>query len=276
MGQPKGIRVLEGSRTAVRNEHFVKQKSIRSGAHWQAHQFDGPDHLAASAAHQFLELMERSEGNQSVGLSGGRITESLFREIARQSLVSAFPLDQLQFFWADERCVPLDDPGSNYRLAKELLFDPLKIDPSQTFPFAGGDTPKRTAEQGSSMICEHFGVGQRETPVFDLIFLGMGEDGHIASLFPENQAEDLDRDEVCYEVVASKPPPNRITLSYSVLAAAREIWIVISGEGKANVLKEALQSDGTTPIKQLLSLRRDTKIFTDISLDGIGSVVENE
>jgi len=254
----------------------VKQKSIRSGVHWQAHPFDGPDHLAAGVAHRFLELIKRSEANQSVGLSGGRITELLFREIASQAVVSTFPLGQLQFFWADERCVPLDDPGSNYRLAKERLFDPLKIKPSQTFPFAGSETPKRMAELGRSMICEHFRVKQRETPVFDLIFLGMGEDGHIASLFPENQAEDLDRDEACYEVVASKPPPNRITLSYSVLAAAREIWIVIAGEGKANVLREALQSDGTTPIKQLLSLRRDTKIFTDISLDGVGSVVESE
>jgi 6-phosphogluconolactonase len=254
----------------------VKQELIRYGAHWQAHEFNGADHLAVGVAHQFLGLIERSEGNQDVGLSGGRITELLFREIARQAEELTFSFDQLHFFWADERCVPLDDPGSNYRLAKELLFDPLKINPSQTFPFAGGETPKKMTERGRSMIDEHFGVGQHETPVFDLIFLGMGEDGHIASLFPENQSEDLNRDESCYDVVASKPPPNRITLSYPVLAAAREIWIVISGEGKANVLREALQSDGTTPINRLLSLRRETKIFTDISLDGVGSLAEND
>lgn len=254
----------------------MKQISIRSGAHWQAYEFDGPDHLATGVAHQFLEFLKRTDAKQRVGLSGGRITEALFRETARLAERSAIPLDQLHFFWADERCVPLDDPASNYRLAKELLFDPLKIGSTQSSPFGGSETPKRLAELGRSKIHDHFGVKQSETPVFDLIFLGMGEDGHIASLFPENQAEDLCRDETCYEVVASKPPPNRVTLSYSVLAAAKENWIVISGEGKANVLREALQSNGTSPLKRLLSLRRETKIFTDIPLEGIGTLVENE
>jgi 6-phosphogluconolactonase len=248
---------------------------MKSGPRWNAHEFNGPDQLAAGVAHQFLEISKRTGKEFSVGLSGGRITELLFREIAQQANQSAIHLNQLRFFWADERCVALDDPGSNYKLAKELLFDPLSIKPSQTFPFTGGETPKRMTELGRKMIHEHFGEEQ-QTPVFDLIFLGMGEDGHIASLFPENQSEDLAREEPCYDVVASKPPPNRITLSYPVLAAAREIWLVISGEGKASVLKEALQSEGATPIKNLISLRRETKIFTDISLDGVGSVAEGD
>ena len=110
------------------------------------------------------------------------------------------------------------------------------------------------------------GVQAVTTPVYDLVLLGMGEDGHIASLFPENMETDLRRTEACFHVTASKPPPHRITLSYGVLAAAKEAWILVSGEGKTQPLLQAIQNQSDTPFCRLLFLRRSTQIFTDIPL----------
>ena len=239
----------------------------RKGPSWLGYEFKSPDELAAGVAERFVSLVKNDDHLRSVALSGGRITEALFREIVSRSQALEKGLHHLNFFWADERCVPLDNPASNYRLARELLFEPLAIAPSQTFPFAGGETPSRMAELGRGMLERYFaasGVGRES---LDLVFLGMGEDGHIASLFPENRASDLSRDELCYDVVASKPPPNRITLSYPLLSAAKEVWLVISGEGKAAVLREALRSEGMSPIKELITRREQTTLFTDISLD---------
>ena len=244
----------------------------RRGPSWLAYEFESSLELAAGVAKQFLSLVENDDQLRSVALSGGRITEALFREIVANASSLEKGFHQLNFFWADERCVPLDDPASNYRLARELLFDPLSIDPSQTFPFAGGETPLRMAELGRSMLERYLSSANTSArgDTLDLVFLGMGEDGHIASLFPENQSSDLSRDELCYDVVASKPPPNRITLSYPVLTAAKEVWLVISGEGKAEVLCQALRSEGATPLKELFARRGLTKVFTDISLDEFG------
>lgn len=252
----------------------MKEKAIRSEAHWQAYEFDSPEQVASEVARRFLEFSIEGEPKQTIGLSGGRITGLLFREISRQAKISAVPMEQLRFFWADERCVPLDDPESNYRLARELLFEPLEIQAHQQFPYSGGESAEKMTQDGKRMIHDHFGTQENETPIFDLIFLGMGEDGHIASLFPENRSEDRHRNEVCFDVIASKPPPSRITLSYPVIAAAKEVWLVVSGSGKAQVLAEALQSSGETPLKHLLSLRKHTKIFTDISLSGVGRLLK--
>ncbi|MCS1411042.1 MAG: 6-phosphogluconolactonase [Verrucomicrobia subdivision 3 bacterium] len=231
-------------------------------------EFESADALAIAVAERWLEFVAGANRLLSVGLSGGRITERLFAQIASKALGAASVVEKLRFFWADERCVPLDDSASNYRLARELLFDPLGVLEQQTFPFGGDGSPSTLAEGGLRMLREQFDVADQQVPVFDLVLLGMGEDGHVASLFPGNFSVDQQRLEACYDVIVSKPPPNRITLSYGVLAAAREVWLVISGQGKAAPLSQAIQSTGGTPVAHLLSLRSSTKIFTDIALRG--------
>jgi 6-phosphogluconolactonase len=97
-----------------------------------------------------------------------------------------------------------------------------------------------------------------------MIFLGMGEDGHVASLFP-GETEDVINNGLVYRAVtAVKPPPRRITLGYAVLAAATEVWVVASGAGKEGALKESLSANGKTPLGRVLRSREDTKILTDI------------
>ena len=94
----------------------------------------------------------------------------------------------------------------------------------------------------------------------------MGEDGHVASLFP-GEPEEVMRSQAVYRpVIATKPPPHRITMGYSTIAAARQVWVLASGAGKEKALREALGPGGKTPLVRVLKLRSHTKIFTDVPL----------
>jgi 6-phosphogluconolactonase len=100
----------------------------------------------------------------------------------------------------------------------------------------------------------------------DLIFLGMGEDGHVASLFPGEEDEAISSEAVYRAVTAVKPPPRRMTLGYAAIVAATEVWVVASGAGKEGALKESLSPTGKTPLARVLNRRAQTKILTDIML----------
>ena len=102
-------------------------------------------------------------------------------------------------------------------------------------------------------------------PVLDLVFLGMGEDGHVASLFPCATEAVIQSLEPVLDVIGPKPPPQRLTLSFATLAAAREVWVLASGVGKEEALRASLAPGLLTPLARLLSLRVRTRIFTDIA-----------
>jgi len=102
-------------------------------------------------------------------------------------------------------------------------------------------------------------------PLLDLIFLGMGEDGHVASLFPGAPDEVVRKKSVYVPVVAPKPPPRRITLNFATIAAARQVWVLASGAGKEQALRESLADEGKTHLSRVISLRQVTIIFTDIA-----------
>ena len=101
----------------------------------------------------------------------------------------------------------------------------------------------------------------------DWVFLGMGEDGHVASLFPGESAAVMDRPAIYRNVVAVKPPPQRITLGYAALAAAREVWVLASGAGKEAILRASLKAEGVTPLARVIASRAQTRIFTDLRID---------
>src|SRR5439155_13789588 len=113
----------------------------------------------------------------------------------------------VHFFWADERCVPPADPESNFAIARDLLFSPLNFSENQIHRIRGEDSPEAAATQAESDLCRLSPLNPDRQPLLDLIFLGMGEDGHVASLFPHEPEEMLRNRAIYRAVTAAKPPP---------------------------------------------------------------------
>ena len=129
----------------------------------------------------------------------------------------------------------------------------------------GEENPETAARSASLEIVRHVPTDESGFPIGDVVFLGMGEDGHVASLFPNLTATCGDADASVYlSVVASKPPPHRVTLSYDALRVAKEVWVLVSGPGKEEALAMSLSENGNTPLARVLRSRRGTRIFTDI------------
>lgn len=230
--------------------------------------FPGPDALAAAAAAAWLDEIEgaaRAGRPHCAALSGGRITQKFFISTVEKAMARNFSFAGVHFFWADERCVPPDDPESNYKLATDLLFKPLKIGRDQIHRLRGELAPQEAVAEANAEISRVISSG-----VPDLIFLGMGEDGHVASLF-QNAWSKREKDAKCnaaYIFVSDspKPPPRRISLSYNAIAAAAQVWVLVSGTGKEDALKNSLNGEGQTSLGRVIRSRQSTKIFMDIPL----------
>ncbi len=231
--------------------------------------FDNPEALAAAAAGDWLnELATRAAASTpySVALSGGRITRNFFRAVVEQGRTRAELFREVHFFWADERCVPPTDDESNFRMAEELLLCPLGIASEQVHRIPGEEESAHAADMAARDLAAFFAARGGRDNVFDRIFLGMGEDGHTASLFPGESKETMNNPALYRAVVAEKPPPDRVTLGYDALIAARNVVVLASGAGKEAALKESLSPDGGTPMARVLRNRKDTRILTDVRL----------
>jgi 6-phosphogluconolactonase len=221
--------------------------------------------LARTAAQRWLDALAARNNPAApycVALSGGRIAREFFAEIARQAeerLISS-----VHFFWADERCVPPTDPESNYAVANELLFQPLRVPAAQIHRLRGEGPEELALREAVNDILKTAPLNAEKQPELDLIFLGLGEDGHVASLFPGEPEAAVNNPAVYRAVTAVKPPPRRITLGYGTIAAARDVWALASGPGKEKALRDSVSPGGKTPLARVLRLRPETKIFTDI------------
>ena len=237
-------------------------------ANYELISFAGPDELARAAASAWLDEIataNRAGKPYGVALSGGRITQKFFASVVEQNQSRKTSFANVHFFWADERCVPPTDAESNFKLADELLFQPLKISPVQIHRLRG-ELPSAAAVKIAAEAIRCFAPTEvNNLPVLDLILLGMGEDGHVASLFPDAGPEVLNGTAPFLVVDNSpKPPPRRISLSYAAIAVARQVWVLVSGAGKAPALRESLKPADTTPLARVIAMRPATKIFSDL------------
>ena len=253
--------------------------------------FAGADELAQAAAGAWLDEIaaaNRAGKSHCVALSGGRIAQKFFVLTVEQAKARKISFKSVHFFWADERCVPPSDPESNFRMANELLFAPLKIPENRIHRIRGELSPGKAAELATEEIrravptalsnlnsnllapaLTPLGRGERVDfqPVLDLIFLGMGEDGHVASLFPNASVEIVNSAKPFLAVENSpKPPLKRISMSYAIIAAAKQVWVLASGTGKEVALRESLGQNGHTPLAQVIHSRSHTKIFADFQI----------
>lgn len=230
--------------------------------------FNTPDELAAAVAAAWLdEVVAATRANQRhcVALSGGRITLKFFTAVIEVVKTRGISLAGVDFFWADERCVPPNDAESSFAAADKSFFQPLGIATDKIHRIRGEELPEVAAREAEAEISRIAPLNADGRPVLDLILLGMGEDGHVASLFP-GESEAAMADKSAYRVVSNspKPPPTRITLGYDTIAAARQVWVLASGAGKEAALRESLQPDGPTPLARVLRSCQRARVFTDI------------
>ncbi len=209
-----------------------------------------PQDLFQAAAEEVLRIATDAvakRGRFTMALSGGSTPKNLYTLIAANAS-AALPWAQMFFFWGDERHVPPDDPDSNYRMAKEALLSKVPIPPGNIFPIlAENQDAVAAADAYEQTVRKFFALPPGEFPRFDLILLGMGPDGHTASLFPETAA----LQEESRLVVANwveKLKTSRITLTLPVLNAARCVAFLVSGADKAAVLHEVLE--GSAPAEK--------------------------
>lgn len=193
---------------------------------------------AAAEIERRLRAALRERGTAHLALSGGG-TPARTYELLREEIES---WKQIHVWFADERCVAPDDDESNYKLARETLLDgAAELDPATVHRMAGELGPERGAERYAEALREHAPLHDG-LAVLDVIVLGIGPDGHIASLFPGAPTLAADPAELCLGVRDSpKPPPERITLTLSVLREARRCVLLATGASKADAVNAMLQ-----------------------------------
>jgi len=209
-----------------------------------------PQDLFQAAADEVIRAATDAvaqRGRFTIALSGGSTPRNLYSLIAANAS-SGLPWDRMFFFWGDERHVPPDDPDSNYRMAKEALLSKIPAPQANIFPIpAENPDASVAAEAYEQTLRKFFALAPGEFPRFDMILLGLGPDGHTASLFPETAAlEEKSRLVVANRV--EKLKTSRITLTLPVLNAARCVAFLVSGTDKAAVLHEVLE--GSAPGKE--------------------------
>lgn len=187
-----------------------------------------------------------TNGRFSMALSGGRTPRALYETLS-EKFFDRIDWSRTFLFWGDERFVPHDHPESNYRMAAEALISRVPILAENVFPVPTGErTAARTARTYEKSLRRFF--REEEFPRFDLVLLGLGQDGHAASLFSGDKAVD----ETKRWVVASKAPEpyairERITLTFPVINSARTVIMLVTGEKKREILEKVLKSEGGYP-----------------------------
>lgn len=201
--------------------------------------------FARTAADYFIAQAQaalRENKQFAVALSGGSTPRSMYRLLADAQL----NWKNIHLFWSDERCVPPDHPESNYFQAFETLISHINIPPQNIHRIFGEISPELAAAQYEQELRSFFG----ERPRFDLILLGLGEDGHTASLFPSSPALD-ERDHWAVAVPHVVPPAplvSRVTLTLPILNMARQVVFLVSGSGKAARVAEILNAPTASPL----------------------------
>ena len=178
-----------------------------------------------------------TQGRFTIALSGGSTPRRLYQILASPPYTEGIAWDRWHIFWSDERCVPQDHEDSNFRMAKQALLDHVPIPPAQVYRMQGEVAPEQAAKEYETAVQNVF---QTPEPAFDLILLGMGDDGHTASLFPGTEA----LQENHRLVVANRatfPPVHRITFTLPLVNAAKVVAFLDTDESKAEVLRGVLE-----------------------------------
>ncbi len=194
-------------------------------------------HEAAAWFATWADIFVRGAGRFSIALSGGSTPKAMFQILAEEPYSIFLPWRSIYFFWGDERCVPPNHPDSNYRMANETLLSKVPIPHENIFRIPAEDEDHERAATSYSESIRKFFAGE---PHFDLVFLGMGADGHTASLFPGTAALRA-HDRIAVANYVEKLQSWRITLTADTINKARNVILLVAGEDKAPALKQVIE-----------------------------------
>ena len=213
--------------------------------------------MASALLDRLATAQARGEVPQ-IGLTGGSIAEELHRELARRAADSSVDWSQVVFWWGEERFVPAASPDRNAAQARDAFLDQVGVDPAHVHEVPASDEAA-TAEEAAdaySATMRSDGAG-----FFEVLMLGIGPDGHCASLFPGHPALGA-TDAIAVAVHDSpKPPPDRVTLTFEAMARCRAVWFIASGEGKADAVARALAPEGSIEETPARGVRGDETVW---------------
>jgi 6-phosphogluconolactonase len=223
--------------------------------------FPGAAEVAQAATDLFIRSARQAIATHrrfDVALSGGSTPKAMFALLAAPPFNKQVDWAKAHFFWGDERCVPPDHPDSNYGVANALLLSKVGVPKENVHRFIteqGG--PEQAASTYAAEIKQHFDLRNGELPRFDLVYLGMGADGHTASLFPHTSALHI-TDRLVVANYVEKLNAHRLTLTAPVLNAAALVAFLVAGPDKADALHQVLEgkSDPDTYPSQLIAPQR--------------------
>jgi len=207
----------------------------------------------AVAARMLVRLIDAqsARGTASVVLTGGRVAAAVYRAVAASPALGAVDWSRVDVWWGDERFLPSGHPDRNETQAREALLDAVGLDDRRVHPMPAvdgpdGDDPEAAAARYAAALTAA-AEGSADLPHFDLLLLGVGEDGHVASVFPEHPAAYESRP-VAAVRGAPKPPPVRVTLTLPAINTAEEVWLIATGSGKAVAIAMAISGAGAVQV----------------------------
>lgn len=216
----------------------------------------GPAELAEAAASWTAERITGAVAARRacyLALAGGETPRGCYERLARPPYRDSLPWGSVFVYWSDERQVPLDDPASNYAMAKAALLDHVPIPPEQVFPLVGDPAPalRRVPTDAAGR------------PRFDVIHLGLGDDGHTASLFPGSPVLKEAQALVAAVHDAPKPPPERLTFTLPVINAARAVLFIVQGASKREALARVRRRDPDVPASHVQPVDGELEFLVD-------------
>lgn len=204
----------------------------------------GPDDVAEALAARLLARLteiQRDFRAPQVALTGGRIATRAYQRLAAEGPRSAVDWSRVDLWWGDERFVPADDADRNAKQVLDLIAGPLHLDPERVHPMPASDGPDDLDHAAEAY------ARQLDAVIFDICLLGMGPDGHVASIFPEHPSSYASGNVIAVRS-SPKPPPERISLTLEVINRSHEVWFVVSGSDKAAAAKMALLGAGPVQV----------------------------
>ena len=223
--------------------------------------------LAHAVAARFLTAVVDAQSNGRVAqvvLTGGRVAAVVHRAVAESPARTAIDWSRVEFWWGDERFLPDGDPERNETQARDALLSHVDVDPAKVHPMPAD------AGQGAEAAAEAYAaeLAAAGSPTFDVLMLGVGPDGHVASLFPGYPQVKITDVAAVAVHDSPKPPPTRVSLTLPAIDRAREVWFVVSGEDKADAVAKAL-SGGDVPAARPRGLDRTLWLLDEAAAGGL-------